>query len=302
VMVLAGTYVQTGNVDLYDNINLVGQDRTDSIVDFNNTSGSLRTIGTAETRKKDVHIKNLTIKNSYDNTEGAVYFYYADHCSVENCYFTGNWDSGNTRGREIKANYARYLTITRNRFDATAGEVYILGFSGGTVVSFNTWGTIYDTALNQYASDVTVIGNFIIDCEAEWAIWAEGCDYSSFIGNMINPGTVGGVTFWGATICRFIGNQMEGSGDENYGLRLDNNCQGIAVANNNIDCFKLASIFVDDTDFCTFNGNSTVGGLGDGILINDVGCRKNTIVGNYFEEGITDNGTLTTNTGNTEGV
>jgi len=91
VFLQSGTYTLTADLVLYSNITLMGTDPDRCIIDFNGGAYQVKVIGTVGTRKTDILIKNLTIKNSElsDPTYATDYYTikidYVDEIMFDNC-------------------------------------------------------------------------------------------------------------------------------------------------------------------------------------------------------------------------
>jgi parallel beta-helix repeat protein len=89
VFVKMGTYYPTTNINLYSNIELVGEDSSTTIIDFN--GGDFKILASGGTpRMNNINIKSIKVMGARPKQYGAITIRYADDCSVEDCHFEDN--------------------------------------------------------------------------------------------------------------------------------------------------------------------------------------------------------------------
>ena len=301
VHVKPGTYYITANLNMPSNVNLIGEDPTDCILDFGSAAYSIRIDGTLVGGRRDVHFENLTFQNCYDYLEGALYFKSAPDCSVENCRFTNNWDVGNSRGREITVDGCLRFTLEGNKIFTTSGEVYFTGYIDGSRVLYNRWDDAEETCFYMYGAGVTVTGNIVDQCAGDYVFYLEQDEYSTYIGNSLWGATVSVIRLNGCNYVKLIGNEFVGQSVANYAIEADTNCQGLVISNNYCGSLMSDGIIIKNSDFVIISGNTTADDHGDGVVIDDAGCLRCVVVGNRLEGGVLDNGTDTEVGHNTEG-
>jgi len=97
IFVKAGIYILTSNINLYSNIELIGEDNNTAILDFSAGDYKIQALGSVGSRLNNIHIENIQVRNSrvaYTNGYGATLFNYCDDISVKNCHFTNNVGAG----------------------------------------------------------------------------------------------------------------------------------------------------------------------------------------------------------------
>jgi hypothetical protein len=115
VFIKSGTYIPTSDMTLYSNITLLGEDSTNTIINFNSSSYRLVVEGTAFTTGglvRNVRISNLQFKNCYNPTYGAIYLHWVTDSIIENCKFLSNWNASAGYGADIYKTGCQRIRIT----------------------------------------------------------------------------------------------------------------------------------------------------------------------------------------------
>ena len=87
VQLLAKTYILQENLNLKNNVALVGAGRDVTIIDFNQYSASVQSVGSGSTANQNIRVENLTIKNSTAVTAG-LYMFFTDYFYMTNVKVT----------------------------------------------------------------------------------------------------------------------------------------------------------------------------------------------------------------------
>lgn len=160
VLIKQGTYVPIGDITVPSNITIQGADRSDSIIDFNNTAYGFRSIGVSGGHLTDIHISNLTIKNNVDTTQGAIYFEYADDWSVEDCAFIDNSKPIGGFSKDIVFDHTTRFKILNNM--STTSDMMVYGDTGTrfTIAGNSLHSTVDDGINLRNCEGFLISGNF----------------------------------------------------------------------------------------------------------------------------------------------
>lgn len=127
ILIKNGLYLLSDNLTLYQNIELIGEDKSDTIISFNSLSK-----GIPMSDLRDVKIQNLTIRSSNTN---AISFYDCNNCIVDNVYFQSCYTAINMEGScygMVISNIDSYIGI---------GEQLIVNLASD-FTGFNTFSNI----------------------------------------------------------------------------------------------------------------------------------------------------------------
>lgn len=291
ILIKAGTYTLAANLTLYSDIELVGDDDDDTIIDFNSTEYYISAVGTSTVPLVNIHLRNLQVRNSSQVDYGAVRLDYVNDSSIEDCYFTGN-------ERDIYMLNCYRLLVTRCRFissgDAICGSCFDSCFdfnysenSSGTFVdgsgsgisrTFISRNRIYHPTgmaivLNANSSDDVIVNNIMTyNVESGMYIAASA---TLIMGNSFDGEHLGDTGIWLATdvtVTRIVDNyfyRLEGDG-----VYLYSGCDQNIIEGN---------VFYSISDSAVYISSST--------------CDLNIVLGNVFRgitgADITNNGTGT---------
>lgn len=298
IHIKSGTYNIGTNVTLYSNIDLIGEDRTDTIIDFGGGGATFIAEGSSGSELEDINISNLTFKNGRDNNNGVLKFKYADWCTVDRCIFTANWDSGASQGLEIELDYADYFQMTRCKIHTTGGRVNMSHTCKQVQILYNEWLTCYDCVLYIDAQHGVVIGNTFGSNNILRVLDINGCEYTIFAGNEFRGEATSSATtvvrLWGASYNRFVGNYCYGSGYTDRGFSVENLSHGNTWVGNNIHQTEEAAILLNNSDMSVITGNQTEVDNGYSVDINHANVDHTVVVGNYLEGNVNDAGTNST--------
>jgi hypothetical protein len=255
VFIKAGIYVLSSDLTLFSDITLQGEDSDTTIIDFNNTTYEISAVGTFDNPLKNIHLKNIQVKRSLNITYGAIRFSYVNDSSIEDCYFTGNWDSDNSDGRDIYFFGVYRINIARCRSVLSGWLLYGAG-------SYNV--------LEKCFSNDSYKG------------LCYGIGYYGFIrNNIILDATDVAIDIPGNNTGTQIINNYIWS-QASYGIKV--NCPEVLIEGNEIDGTSLG----DDGIFISGSVNNTriVSNLlyritGNGVYLS-ASCNGNQITSNQF--------------------
>jgi hypothetical protein len=161
VFLPAGTYTVNTFLTLYSDITLLGNDDDDTIIDFNSGENYVYIDGSFGDEIYNVHIRNLQFKNSTDESNGAICFSNAKDCSVEDCYFTNNWDSGAGDGADIVIGGSFRILVNRCRSIDSGWLVKCTGSNLGNKITNNYSEDANDGFVNEAGDKAYIFGNHI---------------------------------------------------------------------------------------------------------------------------------------------
>lgn len=304
-----GTYTISSDITLYSNITLIGEDKDNCIIDFNNTSSVIKAIGSRSGFLSDIHIKNLTLKNCTNSTYASIRLESVSDSSVRHCSFDSNWNSGASSGGDVYlydcirvtvadcdadssgtfvnaqwnnsySNSNINLRILRNFADG--GEKYFVQLEGRyMIIQGNYVEDTADDAFRLDAASSTIVTNNYVQRYSTRAVYVGGGDLH-IVHNLFraNPGIVTGDCIYidGISYSMIKDNLIEVA-DSNTGIYLGSN-----------------------TNFVLMTGNQIVGDFsGTGINISAASCNSNMVSNNFYRSlstNLSDSGTGTQNTDN----
>lgn len=291
IFVKSGKYYPRGNVYLYSNINLIGEDNVNTIFDFGGAAYQFRLHGTSGSRERNVHFKNLQVINSLVSDGGAISFLYTDDCSVRNCKFTNNWESDIKFKESDVAMIGNCYTSASSNFAymhdcaAWVRDNVITGGTGYGVVSYTTSGE---------GDLVVATGNLISDMDKE-AFWVDQND-SVFSDNAVYSYTTSAIRLTNAVErVRIEKNLISGTGATSKGVfTTASDCDANIISGNIFAGDWDIAIHLDDGDLNQIM-NNIIYGSDDAVII-DATCDRTIVTGNNFYGslvGLTNNGTNT---------
>jgi len=299
IFIKAGTYTPAATLTLYSNIELIGEDKDTTILDFNTkTFDGLTITGTAETNIANVKISELTIKNvTVTSGKFGIYIEYAENITIDSCYFTNNRTEG-------VASYRGDINIADDVSDRNTEDIII-----SNCISKNSGRFVSGTGTQR----ISVENNYV-DSNEDNAVKLVNCtDVIVTFNRLLNLGVSGVLITYQdaeATAGRVIvkGNIITDAGNNGIGIGAAGGeiAERIIVVDNIvIDSFN-SGIDLDDTTHCTIIGNviegSTnahgirlavsdnniiinnvcTGASGYGISILDAASDKNIVLGNHL--------------------
>lgn len=155
IFVRNGTYTIGTNITMYDNIELVGESRANTIFDFNNGTNYINATGTL----KNVSVSNLTIQN-YGGGTAPIVLDQNQGCTIDMCTFLSNASFDIWSGLSADC---QDLRITNN-FCGTSGGFLMGSYTGrNALIGWNYIAKPGSTAIKGIAgADVT--GNYFLNC------------------------------------------------------------------------------------------------------------------------------------------
>lgn len=145
ILVMPGTYLINQNITLYDDISIEGLSKNDVILDFNGGTNSIR-VDTIN----NIILKEMTLKNNHNITDGTIYLNTVKRINIENIIFKDN--RLGSSGYDIYAKEdVGLITIQRcqaengatffaGETDPNAGSVYASNIiSGNRIEGYNNY-------------------------------------------------------------------------------------------------------------------------------------------------------------------
>ena len=272
IFIKKGTYTPTATIILYSNVELEGEDKDTTILDFSGKSFHGITItGTVEADIVNVRIRELTIKEVNETaTNYGIYIRYADNIEIERCYFTENRNEG---------------------FDSSRGDIKIgLNVSDRTTSNIAVSDCVAENSGNfveAYGTSRIYVRNNLVDSNESEAIDLCNCadGYISFnrVLNLGLSGIVVRVQEPEAGLGRIVieGNTCTSAGSTGIYVysALGDPAQWVTVIGNVIIDSNIRGIRLFSAERCTVIGNVIINTTtNDGIELD--GSSYNTISGN----------------------
>ena len=283
VFIKAGTYSLSSNINLYSDIELLGEDDDTTILDFGGNMAVILAFGTVANPMRNIRIRNLCVKNSLDGVYGGITFDYVFDSIIERCKFDGNInppngscdidfiDSQRIRVQDCRSvNGGAFLWLIRcDHITIDSCNVDGKDFGDATYTCVEVWvspnTSFIRNRFESYAmnciiihsdsSDAVIIGNFIFEHDG-FAIVFGGVDYFIISDNVIvsESATYDGIAFSASTRCLISGNIIRDAGGD--------------------------GIVFDTSDDSIIDGNIITGCGGWGVNITDAASDRNLIHGN----------------------
>jgi len=249
VMLSAGTYYPTSDINIPIGVYLVGAVRSATTIDFANQSYSVSSVGVVDAHVSDILVKNLTIQNS---TSYGLYLEYVDASEVngadtidceygiyfKNCSGTGIIGEGT-------ATTGCTTGIKMENCDATSLYFSSVGGCSGNGMELvnSTALTIFDVGFN----DNTGSGLVFTDCSGIGIVSSES----------LSNGSIGVELTGGNSDIQFTATPINNNGSD-----------GLKSTADNINITITSSVFRE-------NG-------GYGVNVANVSCNSNLISSNHF--------------------
>jgi len=277
ILIRSGSYPQSSDITLYSNIELIGEDDEDTVIDFNNTAYGIKCVGSVENYQYNIHLSNLQIKRSRDTTYGALYFHYVQDSFITNCLFDSNKNANSTAGNDIYLDETYRLYIAHNRFqnfyDSIVSNVDDYSvfeynyFSNGTDKCFYIIGMVKGKILGNIAN---FGGRYFIYVE-------DVIEYITILYNYVINGNPTTCKIGGFEYSIFSHNTLLRTSGTGYGIDMYSGNNSI-ISNNHIEGYSYDGINAGYVNYCIFSNNVIIQNGSDGIdLTNGV---RNTIIGN----------------------
>ena len=297
ILVKSGTYVQTSDITLYSNIQLIGEDDDTTIIDFNETEYNMRIRGTVGTHLTNVTIENLRIEGCRRDEDHAINAYYVDDLTIKKCYFTDNYRAENggaaTYG-DINTQLVTQLLIEGCRFVSSGASIVLTDINQGVAIgnySINSNGLPFQIST---CTNMRVEGNTIVTPNANYGIQDDG-NISLFVTrNHITEPLSAGINVSSDGNANFSDNYILGDTLMNNGIRLNNSTNNVYEGNTIVDAVDNG-FYLANADNNLILGNYINGSGAYGISITSSTSANNLIIANYFNGNVTgnidDNGT-----------
>ncbi|MBU0925879.1 right-handed parallel beta-helix repeat-containing protein [bacterium] len=301
ILVRTGTYYYTArDLVLYSNIDLIGEDDDNCIIDFGNSAYSCIAVGTAGTHLTNINISGLQFYRCGDTTNGALKFDYVDNSSIVGNVFESNLNAAGDNGLSIKILNSTHIKIRDNRilnghYDIDQSNVNYFYIENNYFYSTNSI-SITCTSLNN-----AVINKNYFNAVNN-AIYAEENLHNSIIdGNIIIDCESNGIGITTSTKNRIVNNYIEGTTDSLRGIDIED-CNNEIISNNHIIDFDDDGIEITTSDENIVNGNVINGNGAYGIDITNAQSDNNIVTSNIIKNNtsgsINDTGTGTISANN----
>lgn len=261
ILIRIGEYVMTDDITMYDNIHLYGEDRDNTIINFNN--GTKHIVNTSLT---NIRIENLTIDNCRSTT-GSIYIYQCTNIYIFNVTFINN-STGAGAAYDI--------------FTDTVG----LGINGTIIIErCYSSGSDHFVGANSLVNASRIADNYILNCQSTIILGAASTGRALHItGNYItgNKGSfidgTAGNEFFEAVVDK---NKIVTPNDSQTGWCI-NVVGTISILENDIGGHG-GGIKISNGDIARINSNTIGAGGGEAIWLN--GESRVEIVGNRITQG-----------------
>ncbi len=270
IFIRTGTYVETADIVMKNGQKLIGENKYDTIIDFDNAAYQI-----LATNLTEIGIENLTIKNSTDTSghltlNGTTYswvfncrflcgatrvhgiYYTGDYCKIENCYFkdftynTYTLRVGSKNKVLGNSFYNCYQAVSASNECQVAGNLFSVIGSFGIRVS--NYSQVIGNSISMSSSsqkgiivngvNVTISGNFTTGrIEVSY-------DYATIVGNSIQG--------------QFIGNANEATliGNWFYAIAyITGTYDGWTISGNVFETSAYLSIYADSNYHCITGNN-----------------------------------------------
>ncbi len=286
ILIKKGTYIIPGDITLYSNIILEGEDMDLTILDFQTLEHHIIVTGTSGTHKRNIEINNLQIKDSGIYESGAINLIYCDDCEIKNCKITGTDYSDDPIARSIIGEHCKRLKIEGNQFLNNDRGIE-LDYCISTFIEFNYFNEIYDIVLDFNNSPNTIFRHNNLDTNGlvssdSMMYMGSSCDNSVFDSNFFlncrsDP-------FWtevGSKVS-FTNNVFTKTGAVDVALKL-NDVDRCVISGNRIYGFDSSGIYLGaNSDYCSITGNVVTNNGAYGVDITASTCNRNVVVGNVL--------------------
>lgn len=298
IYVRPGTYQPGTNIVLYSNIELIGEDNDTCIIDFQGGSYTIEAKGTPSVGKRNIHLKNIQVRNSIDTNDGAVCFYYCTDWSVRECKFYNNYNSSDQFGFDIVADYAD-RGVVENCYSTESDRLVYTAHSANIKVLFNHIADCYTGAIEiGTGGDCLVLGNTIdaVDVNHGDGIVLDGASKTRVIGNYISGCTDDFIKVGSGNSSdnnTIQGNHIVAGLANANGIRVLTDSGHNIITGNFIEISDIGTtgIYLDDGDRNVVVSNN-IHTSAVSIVI-DATCDRTIVVANLAWAGITNNGVNT---------
>ena len=287
IFVRAGTYTIAKSITMFNNIQLIGEDYSTTIIDFNSGNFQFTCKGDAGTRKRNMVFENLQFKGSRIDSEGAISFQYADDCFVRGCYFTDNYDTVDKNTYDIKADLCNRLHVVENQMVDSfrlltasgcnyvwADRNYITGNYGNIwSISTGTWTYISDNFIGA--------SNLVASEQACLFLTGAGTTFTVIQGNQFVDTLKTNIYINAAGQTIINGNMITNGGSADYNILLVD-CNRIMVTGNFIKIAQTNGIKATNADYLTITGNVFTDNAGGYAVDIDSTTDRALVVGNTY--------------------
>ncbi len=257
IFIRSGTYTETADVVLKDKQSLIGENREETIIDFDNAAYQIYGNALAN----GVTLKDFTVKNSAD-ANGTVYLANCHYSHLKNIKVQQG--TTGTHGIYFIGNYSIIEDSIITGF--TTSSKYGIAYTGSYCRIYGNY--IYAERALRPGNFNTIIGNYINGIDSAYGIMTGY--YNSFSGNLINCGI-----FINGGDVQITGNYFWGG--SSYKIYISNYTNNVITGNQ----FYYAGVFVGaGGQYNVISGNTFR--YGHGLLLYGT---YNTVIGNTIDDG-----------------
>jgi len=280
ILVKAGTYIQSADITLYSNIELVGEDNDTTIIDFNNLNKCFVAVGTSVTHKKNINIRNIQIKNAHDTDYGQFRMDYCDDCEFENVYFNDGYDVTVGTVPDLTMYKSDRIYIKRCRF-VDSGYGLSTNDCDHIIIAENYFNHTTESGIVPGSGNDMVIRENLFENLVASNIFCETAPIGlAIINNTFITVNGSGIYISSPDKYRILGNFIHGTTGSTNGIYIKDGVRAV-VANNIVESMDGAGIKLSNQDYCTIIGNICTENAVYGIDISNNTCNKNVVVANH---------------------
>jgi len=270
VFVYAGTYYE--NVAIEKTINLIGNDRSTTIID----GGGIGDV--IDISVGFVIIKEFSILNSGRYPHRGIFLDNVQQCRIENNTITNNFEG-------IWLNYSSVNILKGNTISNNDDSGIWLFHSSdniieGNAIKYNLW----DGVVIWGSLDNTINGNTISNNGQEGIDIAMSSNYNSIEGNTISNNEDDGIWLYNSLYNKIEGNTICNNEDDGielgfylYDITSNNNVEGNTISDNKDDGIELGDKSINNDII----GNTIRNNHHNGIMI-ETSCNNNKVYQNNF--------------------
>jgi len=295
IFIKEGTYTPGGNIIMYSDIQLEGDDDDTTIIDFEDTGGELRAVGNINNYVRNMHISHLQIKRSDNQYEGAVYFEFVEDSSISFCQFFDNYKPASHAAFGVGLYNCVRVLIENNKFQDNYGDVIVV-YGWDNIVRFNRMdGAQGDSILYSQTDKLQCLFNIISNVYAAGILCEDTPDDALIQGNRISGVGYACIALTDPNRVQILDNHLENSAAGDYGIYISDGSASI-IANNYLEGVNTATGIDLESGQGFIIANNYFALWNVGVYIS-AGSDRNMVHGNHIYQDvttkITNNGTNT---------
>ncbi len=298
IFVYSGQYNLSDDINIPANVKIEGEDRDSVILNFNYATKGIVISSPTYGGAHNIELKNLTIYQSGNSTNGAIRVYHGNGVRIENvglnsCYHPVSYSPARIEIIES------IDTIVNNCYFVDSGGIRVDEDSSNTRIKNNLIQSPMGIVININSSTFTYITDNIIIGSAGSQIYVNGSDV------IISRNFLIGVNYYGievdtyATNVKIVDNEIYGEEYGEVGIYIENTSGNNIVSNNLITNYFTQGIYITSADYNIIT-NNRIRNVNTGIYIANSVDRTIVSLNNLYNctTAITDNGTNTSKVGN----